>query len=88
MIEFIKRLLCMANVIHDYRIEKRLSDSAVKCNCRTCGKEIAYNHDLGLCVDWDESVDNFYKELNKAKNKKNKKTETESDYARMKRDYV
>lgn len=83
---FIKRILCFANVLHDYRITKVLSNDSVKCQCVVCGKEVAYNHSMQICIPWDESVEAFYKGIAKKANKKSSKEE--SDYVKMKNNYV
>lgn len=85
MSNWFKQILCYTGVIHDYRISKQLSDNAVKCQCIVCGKEVAYNHDLQICIPWDDSVEQFYKGLSK---KAKKKTQEESDYVKMKSNCV
>lgn len=86
MINWIKQALCYTNTLHDYRITKVLSDDSVKCQCVVCGKEVAYNHSIQICIPWDESVEAFYKGITKKANKKSSKEE--SDYVKMKSNCV
>lgn len=57
-----RKILCYV-FGHKYYLIKKLSRTTRKVGCKRCGKVWGMNDDVQALVDWDDELEEFYKEF-------------------------